>query len=264
MRAIRQAALTLVAFVPLLTGMGCEAGDKKREALQQQAAPETAAERKSQTTSARESKPCGVVEWVDFLMINDIKYVHSPEDGPDVNEKQLGDEVGRVGYTLNENACSDHVSQNGDAAYVPAGTAIYVMKGYKPEFRVIADNKLYQASENVNAATLGDLLDIEGRMAKVSLESGRDGSAIGDFSGEASEQFVRQLLALPYVGWDAVYNKTRHESGVFLRVHLQDGTSLQLVYYPKGNGFTAGAFGTESLKKLILTERARIKAAAGM
>ncbi|MFM9278278.1 hypothetical protein [Paenibacillus jiagnxiensis] len=264
MRAIRQAALTLVAFVPLLTGMGCEAGDKKGEALQQQAAPETAAERQSQTTSVRESKPCGVAEWVDFLMINDIKYVHSPEDGPDVNEKQLGDEVGRVGYTLNENACSDHVSRNGDAAYIPAGTTIYAMKGYKPEFRVIADNKLYQASENVNAATLGDLLDIEGRMAKVSLESGRDGSAIGDFSGEASEQFVRQLLALPYVGWDAVYNKTRHESGVFLRVHLQDGTSLRLVFYPKGNGFTAGAFGTESLQELIMTERARIKAAVGM
>jgi hypothetical protein len=265
MRAIRRAALlTLAAIVPLQAGTGCDVKGKKVEAPQQQAALETAAEKESQAKSEKESKVCGIAEWADFLMINDIKYIHSPEDGRKVTEMQLGDEIGRVGYTLSENTCSDHVAQNGDAAYVPAGTVIYAMKGYKPEFRVIADNKLYQAVENAKAATLGEQLDIEGRTVKISLESGWDGSTIGEFSAEASEEFVRQLLALPYVGRDAVHDKTRYESGVFLRVHLQDGTSLRLVYYPKGNGFSAGAFGTEALNEVIMTERSRIKVAAGM
>jgi hypothetical protein len=37
-----------------------------------------------------------------------------------------------------------------------------------------------------------------------------------------------------------------------------------MVYYPEANGFTAGAFGTERLKVLIMTQREQIKAAVGL
>ncbi|WP_211093500.1 hypothetical protein [Cohnella fermenti] len=205
-----------------------------------------------------------ILEWVDFLMINGITYHYNDEGTVPVDADQLGEQVGVITYMLNNHACTDHVTKNGDAAFLPIGTAVYEWKGYKPEFRVVAGNKVYQVNRNPNASMMGDLLDIEGKTARVSLESGIDGSPIGDFRPEASEEFIRELLPLAYVGFDAVYEKAKHESGVFLRIHLTDGTSFRMVYYPQANGFTAGAFGTEALRQLIMTQRAAIKAAAGL
>ncbi|WP_249899469.1 hypothetical protein [Paenibacillus sp. PK3_47] len=210
-------------------------------------------------------EPCNaIIEWVDFLMINDIKYYQNFEGTLPVSADLLGEQVGEISYMLENNACTDHVTRNGDAAFLPVGTPVYAVKGYRQEFRVAAGSKIYEVNENAKAATMGDLLDIEGKVLKVSLDSGQDGSHIGDFSAEASAQFIGELLPLQNVGFEGVYKKIQSESGVFLRVHLQDGTSLRMVYYPNGNAFTAGAFGTETLKELIMSERSRIKAAAGM
>ncbi|RAP78594.1 hypothetical protein DL346_01250 [Paenibacillus montanisoli] len=205
-----------------------------------------------------------IIEWVDFLMNNDIKYYQNYEATEALETKQLGGKVGEVAYKLDGNACTGHVSINGDAAYLPVGTPIYELKGYKPEFRVVADNKIYEVNHNPNAETIGELMDIEGRVLKIALESGYDGSHIGDFEEVVSAEFVRELLPLKYVGFEKVYEKTKHESGVFLRVYLQDGTSFRMVYYPQANAFTAGAFGTEKLKELIMEQRKRIKGAAGL
>ncbi|MEC0091020.1 hypothetical protein [Paenibacillus macquariensis] len=208
----------------------------------------------------------GDIEWVDFIMINNIKYLQNFGETKEVTvtSNQLGDKVGEVSYMLSEHACTDHVAKNGDAAFLPIGTDIYAMEGYKTEFRVIADNKIYEVSDNPNAATIGDLLDINGRVVKVSLESGMDGSPIGDFTMDASSEFIQELLPLSHVSFNEVYEKTKHENSIFLRVHLQDSTSFRLVYYPKANAFTAGAFGTERLNEIIMTQRKQIKAAAGL
>lgn len=212
-----------------------------------------------------EIEPCtAIIDWVDFLMINNIKYYQNYDGTKAVAEDQLGEKVGEVSFMLNEHACTDYKTKNGDAAFLPIGTVIYALKGYKTDFRVVADNKVYEVKDNLNAATIGDLLDIKGRVDKVSLESGQDGSLIGDFTEEASLEFIRELLTLPHVGFETVYEKTKYESGIFLRVKLKDGTSFRMVYYPKANGFTAGAFGTGKLKVLIMSQREQIKAAAGL
>ncbi len=87
------------------------------------------------------SQPCmGDIEWVDFIMINNIKYHQNFGETKEVTSNQLGDKVCEVSYMLNEHACSDYVAKNGDAAFLPIDTDIYAMKSYKIEFRVIADN----------------------------------------------------------------------------------------------------------------------------
>ncbi|QKS45948.1 hypothetical protein HUB94_16965 [Paenibacillus cellulosilyticus] len=203
------------------------------------------------------------IEWVDFLMINDIDYNRNVDEDEKITPDQIGDKVGEVTYTASGHACTDYRMNNGDAAFLPIGTPIYAMKGYRSSFRVIADNKLYQARTNPNARSMAELLDIEGKVTKIGLDSGYDGSAIGDFTPEASEQFVQLLLPLAYVGNDETYKKSVNESGVFLRVYLKDGTSFRMVFYPNANAI-GGAFGTEPLKTLIMAERQRIKSAAGL
>lgn len=180
----------------------------------------------------------GTIEWIDFLMIHNVTYFQNNEGAKVVPTEQIGDRVGEVSYMLNEHACADHVTENGDAAYLPIGTVIYELKGYKSHYRVVANNKVYEAKENPNAKTMGDLMDIEGKVEKVSLESGIDGSPIGDFPQDVASEFMNELLPLRYVGFDEVYKKFKHETGIFLRVHLQDGTSFRMVYYPKANAFS--------------------------
>lgn len=58
-------------------------------------------------------------------------------------------------------------------------------------------------------------MDIEDKVEKVSLESGNDGSPIGDFPQEATSDFMNELLPLRYVGFDEVYKKSKHETGIF-------------------------------------------------
>ncbi|CAM3922574.1 hypothetical protein COLU111180_14735 [Cohnella lubricantis] len=207
---------------------------------------------------------CGVVnEWVDFLILNDIHYdrIEGAEPVPD---DQIGDKAGQVKYTMDDHPCSYHQARNGDAAYLAVGTPVFALKDYRPEFRVIANQQIYQVDHNPHAQTMGELLDIEGKVANVSLVSGNDGSIIGYLGADAAEQFVRELLPLQYVGFDEINKQTKPEYGISLRVHLQDGTSFSIGYKPEANAFTNGAFGTESLKILILSERDRIKAEAWM
>lgn len=204
------------------------------------------------------------LEWDDFLVINHITYSQNHDGTRPVTAEQLGERVGETSYMLNNHACAGHVSKNGDAAFLPVGTPVYSLQGYESDYRVAADNKVYEVTDNPNAATFGQLLDIEGKVRIVSLESEIDGSPIGDFSPEASSAFVRALLTLPYVGFDAVYEKIKHDNGIYLRLHLRDGTSFRMVFYPQGNAFANGAFGTDELKSLILSQRQHIKAAAGL
>ncbi|MFB4162831.1 hypothetical protein ACE1TI_03090 [Alteribacillus sp. JSM 102045] len=79
--------------------------------------------------------------------------------------------MGEVEYQMADNACSNHKMSNGDAAFLPVGIKIYKMKGYDPDFRVIAEDKVYQVEENPEARTIADLYDIEGKVDKISMES---------------------------------------------------------------------------------------------
>lgn len=218
----------------------------------------------SKSGNGNEGNCGGILDWVDFLMLNDMKYSHNYDGTSEIDAQQRGEQIGEVAYMLDGHACKGHQTKNGDAAYLPVGTPIYAMKGYKPSFRVIADGKVYQVGRNPHAKTIGDLWDIEGKVAKVSLESGMDGSLIGDFAPEASALAAKELPRLEIVGFDQINKDNKPEYGIFLRVHLKDGTSLRLVFLEKANAFSAGAYGTEELKKMIVSERARIKKAAGM
>ena len=102
------------------------------------------------------SCPDGIIEWVDILMLNDVTY--TPDvDGAHIGNNIKGEKLGEVNYMMADHACSNHKLRNGDAAYLPKGTQIYEYKGYSPDFRVIAGNKVYQVHDNKKAKTISDL-----------------------------------------------------------------------------------------------------------
>ncbi|MCA1322312.1 hypothetical protein LC085_20755 [Bacillus tianshenii] len=129
--------------------------------------------------------PDAEIEWIDMVMINDIKYEHHfPEPG-DENipiDFEIGRELGKVDYKMADSACSNHNMKNGDAAYLEEGTAIYEIKGYPTALVVAANDKVYVADTNLKAKTAGDLYPMDKLLKNIYIESTEDGSRIHTFS----------------------------------------------------------------------------------
>ncbi|MBS4201633.1 hypothetical protein KHA93_18630 [Bacillus sp. FJAT-49732] len=77
------------------------------------------------------------IDWVDFLQFSGEKYNRSQLEiaDPDL----IGEKIGEVKKTLDDNVKDpDYKSKDGDAAYLPAGTALYEVKN-EPNFIAVRD-----------------------------------------------------------------------------------------------------------------------------
>jgi hypothetical protein len=194
--------------------------------------------------------PDGEVKWIDVLKFNDIKY-EGDNAGLSEGEIETGKKIGEVKFNLADNACSNHKLKNGDAAYLPVGTEIYELVGYRSDFRVVADNRVYQVRENKKAKMISDLLDIKDKVEKMSYRSDYDGSHISDFTDEETKEFVEDFLSLENLGYEKVEKQITDTNRVFLQIHLKDGSSFRIVYWLDENVLSTGAFGTEKMKRIV-------------
>ena len=194
--------------------------------------------------------PDAKIEWIDVLKVNDIKY-ESDNQGLSEGEIETGKKIGEVQFNLADEGCTNHKLKNGDAAYLPVGTEIYELVGYRSDFRVVAENRVFQVSENKKAKTISDLLDIKDKVEKMSYRSDYDGSHISDFTDEETEEFIEDFLSLENLGYDKVYKKIKATNRVFLQMHLKDGSSFRIVNWLDENVLSTGAIGTEKMKRIV-------------
>lgn len=69
-----------------------------------------------------------VIEWVDFIQINDHEYV-STHSGVIADLTYIGEGVGEVKFEVNEHVTNPNYQvKNGDAAYWAEGTKIFTVK----------------------------------------------------------------------------------------------------------------------------------------
>jgi hypothetical protein len=200
--------------------------------------------------------PDAMINYVHAIKMNDISYTQNYE--ANISKIEKGKAIGEVNYMLSGNACADYQMKNGNATLLPKGTKIYEVKGYDPNYRLMADGQLYEASENPNAKTLADFYDIEGRVQKISFESTIDGSHIRDFSKDATKQFMENFFKLDYVGTHKIYkenNKLSDENRIFLRVYLKDQTSFRLVFWLNQKVITPGAYATDRIKEIVVNQK---------
>jgi hypothetical protein len=125
--------------------------------------------------------------------------------------------------------------QDGDAAYLDAGSPLYQVRGYRPTFRLAArqDGRLvtFEADTNPRARAGRDLLDLEGKIRRISINSHTDGTtelgAITDPGQVAG--MVRMLLAGPV---DQRVQPAGEQPVRLLAFHLRDGTATVRAYDP--------------------------------
>ncbi|WP_025783349.1 hypothetical protein [Sporosarcina sp. D27] len=195
--------------------------------------------------------PDGQIDWADVLMINDIKYgsdiIHEQEN----THPETGDSLGKVTYMLDGHACFNHKLKNDEATYVSAGTPVYEVIGYKPEFRVFADGRVFQVIDNPNAESLGDLADIQGKVTKISIRSDEDDTLLGELDTEQTEAFLKEYLALAYKGNIDPENESDRDNRVFIYFQLEDGSTFHTIYVIDENIFGYDAYGNEKTKGII-------------
>lgn len=171
---------------------------------------------------------CGYAEIdrADALMWQDIYFDRTETAMPESGElRTLAQPIGEVRYKLDGQACADHRWANGDASFLEAGTPIYALADYKPTFRVVAGGKVYQALVNPHARTIGDLYDIEGKVAEVSFKEGRI-----VLDPEEERTFMSLYLNGKYEGMDA-FAKRRLAGPINFRIRLKDGSDVGGTYY---------------------------------
>ncbi len=195
-----------------------------------------------------------VIDWVDSIQWNDSDYVNNYEVNQLKEEWPVGTELGEVTFKMDGHAGANYQLKNGDAAYLDVGTKLYEMEGYDPAFRIVADGKVYEVSHPENAETIGDFLDIDGKVERIVLQSTYDLSIVGEFSQERIDEFVDELLALPYD--PAVFDERGSGPRVFFGMELEDGTMTRTVYYPESRVINYGAVVSDRLAEILEQETA--------
>lgn len=202
--------------------------------------------------------PDGEIEWVDMVMINDIKYQHhfpEPSDENNTLSIEKGRELGKVTFKMADRACSNHEMKNGDAAYLEEGTPIYEVKGYPSSLIVVANDKAFLVDTNKKAKTADNLYPLNGLVKNIYIESTEDGSRIQPFTQASTKKFLDAWSQLKLENPESLYNKGEMEGDrIFLEIELNNGLSFRLVYWVDSDIFSNGAIGNKEIKKIIEDE----------
>jgi hypothetical protein len=165
--------------------------------------------------------PAGPGAKTDWIKLNGILYV-SLLNTSYVAEPDLSfyDTIKRK----NEN-----VYRDGDASLLEAGTPVYSVAGYAPGFRLAAKQEqklvIYQVSRNPDAKKGADLLDIEGKVERISVKEVDGAAELGSITERQQiEELVQLVLEAPVIDIVSQINSGAPE--FTLSFHLLDGTEV--------------------------------------
>ena len=194
-----------------------------------------------------------IPERLDVVLFGDVTYARygweSGKHQAALEKSQLGPEFGQVRKSLyRDDPGCDYRLKDGDASFLEAGTALYEVQGYKPEFMLAAASGFPFARDRgipeeravpyialiVRGAERGsDLFDFDGKVTYVRLR-GRS----GDFVEIARLEGAREIAVLVKAVLDApVKNRPPgtgqsvvREEPVFIGFQLAHGIEVRRSY----------------------------------
>jgi len=195
------------------------------------------------------SAPSGMIDRVDFFAWHGASYLAVPDGvGRDLRESDLGAPFTTVRCTLVDHLYSPDFDQmqDGNAAFLGAGTVVYRVRGYAATFRLAAHNLgrivLYEVDGNPAARTGADLLDVRGRVAAIVIESDDAGGVhpLATIADPARvDRLVDMLLASPV----SQASTAGHDRPAWrLALQLRDGTVVDRAYSATAASSRAGSW----------------------
>lgn len=200
------------------------------------------------TTAAavRPAGPCppedadgdAAIDWVPFVVVDGVMLhaIFTPE--VTVPESVLGEVVATVQCRIADTVGNPEFRpREGDAAYLPAGTELRAVEGYRTDFRLAAWEegawRIYETSELPDAEIGEDLLDIRGKVQTIHLVEGERGEGIlrSVEDPRTVERVVDAVLEAPVLTDDTRFDRMGNEAPLFVRFDLSDGTAVQRAWH---------------------------------
>jgi len=183
----------------------------------------------------------------DYITFDGIDYVRWPEDpGRALTREDLALEFATIECSFGEDLRGCPYGMDASAAYLPAGTRIYAVRGHATSFRLAAVSQdrvyLYQAWRNARAKTGGDLWAITGKVRAIDVQRKEPAPgaprAVRSITAPADvEALVQMVVRAPMRRPRAqAFGDTRY----WLTFWLTDGTVLERPYYPDGGELLGG------------------------
>jgi hypothetical protein len=140
--------------------------------------------------------------------------------------------------------------RDGDAAFVPAGSPVFTVKGYRPGFRLAASHhgrlRLYEADAADGARTGADLLDLAGKVRYLSVNSGRSELARIKDRPRVTE-LVQQVLAAPV----RTTSGRAEQRYCFVVFNLTDRTAVRRAFFPATGELMPGVFAPPAFTEAV-------------
>jgi hypothetical protein len=181
----------------------------------------------------------GTSTLLDYVTFDGIDYIRwAEEPGRALVRADLGPEFATVECSFAEDLRGCPYGVDASAAFLPAGTRLYEVRGHATSFRLAAVWQdrifLYQAWRNPRARTGGDLYALAGKVREIRVqrgepEAGTSRAAAAITSPPDVQALVEMIVRAPtrrprpHAVGDARY---------WLTFWLTDGTTLDRPYFP--------------------------------
>lgn len=256
----RGAGVAVLLVVCAVATAGCGgSGVAERVAIGPSGAP----------SSSSASPPCpppdaggtAQIGWTPFVVVGGVHY-QAVWPKVVLPETSLGEQVAVVRCRMAD-VVSDPAFQprSGDAAFLPAGTVLREVSGYRHDFRLAAQEegvwRAYEPVELPDAQTGADLLDVRGKVSRISLVEGHTGVGVLRTVADPTtvQRVVGAVLAAPVLTEaerQARREDIRDEPPSFVRFDLIDGTTVQRAWHVEADLFADALPAPAALRQALM------------
>lgn len=184
---------------------------------------------------------------LDFISFDGIDYIRWPEEaGRALTRDDLGAQFGIIECSIAEDTRGCPYGVDAGAAFLPAGTRLYTVRGHASEFRLAAVWRdrifLYQAWRNPRAKVGAALYPLRGKVSTIDVQRGQPASGaprnpVTIDGAREVQALVELLVASP------VQRSQAHAFGeprYWLTFWLTDGTTLERAYFVETRELVGG------------------------
>lgn len=195
------------------------------------------------------------IDWIDFVQLNGITYVAA--NGPastGASDPALGAQLASTTRKLaGIETDPHHKLQDGEAAFLPAGTAIYSLRDYRTSFRVAVKGSngvvIYEADTNPRASIGADLLDLTGKVDYIAVrDSTGQEATIRDAA--VLTRLVSLMLQAPV---DQSVQPPPNGPQDFVTIHFLDGTQTVRAFWPSTGVLSRGILPGPEFTNAVVT-----------
>jgi hypothetical protein len=195
---------------------------------------------------------------LDFVTFDGIDYIRWQEEpGRALTPGDLGLEFGTIQCSLGEDVRGCPYGIDGGAAFLPAGTPMFIVRGHPSEFRLAAVWRdrifLYQAWRNPRAKLGGDLYRLAGKVRAIDVQRSEPRPGAADRPAAIAAAADVQALVEMIAG-AAVQRPQAHAFGerrYWLTFWLTDGTTLTRPFFVDTRELMGGVSVPEAFRALV-------------